>query len=352
MSKDNIILKMDEKILGEQLQDSDFASKIHEAIGLLFSERGLCADRARELLSNLAGVVSILNEELSRIDSDVCESENHHDQFRYKENDFVDDSDAGASGEIRYCKEDWEIAKGLNDIAEGMYNDVSEDDKARFCMDGIYPGYSKARFKILFVAREAYCMDGENYMRVVGESLKNGRFGEWTINQYPFHRRQFYIAWGIANNFPDWKDVPWATEISEKIKFGTPSCNLGWAFMNLCKISNKTGSWETDYETYRKFVKDQGENLKKEIEIIKPHLIIGSGVYDLVELLGYKNVDKENNNCFYWSDGINGVPPMLDCYHFSAIKSDQKCYYEAVRDVLCNHRESFGNNAPWTCGGK
>lgn len=344
---EKIVIKLDRKQLGINAEIDNLES-ISLRMKQILGAEGVTLDQARDLLSIVTTVGEAIESQLKSVEKQVAVEKKEDcglEQCLYTKRDFVSDG--------ILCEEDWEIACKLNDLANEIFTGLKTDeDKAHFYMDGIYPGYAKMATKILFVAREAYWMENCNYMRVVGESIRNNKIGGWTLNQYPFHRRQFYLAYGILNGFKDWNtEVPYADEICRAFKFGQPDGNLSWAFMNLCKISNKMRDWHTDYEAFHRFIAENSKAIKKEVEILKPDLIIGSGVGELAEILGYSSndVDRSNCNCFYYKgvkkDGDNSInlPPMLYCYHFSAVKNDRKCYYEAVRDVLKKHQEDFPN---------
>jgi len=256
----------------------------------------------------------------------------------------------------------------LRDKIRGIWKPFEGVDG--FYHDGFYPQYLNQPLKILFVGREAWGDVKGDYIQTVGHWLTTEeKDGGWNVNLYPFHRRQFYMAYGLISavkrcqnngnrdlarsDFPAWKDVPWAEEMAKKIFAKTNGevdvgglNSISWAFMNLSKICNSSGSWETDYSVYTPFVQDHQEQIKKEIKELNPHLIIGANVYELVSLLEYGEKDARNANCHYYynpavhKDG-HVFPPLLNCYHFSAIKKEQTCFYDSVMDVLMEHAEEW-----------
>lgn len=253
------------------------------------------------------------------------------------------------------------LAAKLNKLARCMYSSLNEEDKKLFNMDGFYPYYTQQPLRLLFVGREACWMSGKNYIETLLKDLREGKVNSYSIDQYPFHKRQFYMAYGILSavakedgelEFPEWNDVPWAADLG-KILFARNNKNeeaytdatikpqhcfsgMSWAFMNLSKLSNDTGDWKTDDRRYRPFVESHKDCIKQEFDLLKPDLIIGANVYDLVNILGYdeKSCDRENANCYYYPSPKEGIPPFLNCYHFSAIKNDKTCFYDAVMQVL------------------
>lgn len=152
-------------------------------------------------------------------------------------------------------------------------------------------------------------------------------------------------------SFPKWNDVPWASDLArilfaresinkdliEDVEIKPVSCiqGMSWAFMNLSKISNDTGDWTTDNKRYGSFVQPRHDLVREEIEILRPDVIVGANVHDLVPILGYEDAESDRDtdaNCYYYPSK-NGFPPFLNCYHFSAIKNDQTCFYDAVMTV-------------------
>ena len=260
---------------------------------------------------------------------------------------------------MRHDEED-RLRERLNDLAKRWREGLKENQEL-FNFDGFYPNYTKQRVKILFVGREACYMSGRNYCDVIGDGLAKNVIGDkikWTVAQYPFHRRQFYIAYGIlmaacsGGMFPEWNDVPNVCELTKIFGRGGGGGSkemaegISWAFINLSKLSNNTGDWRTDDARYRPFVSDKKnrEHLQEQIKILAPDVIIGSNVYDLVEIMGYdRNADVQNKNCYFYKEkeGEEPLPPFLNCYHFSAVKSDQTCFYEAIRDVVSRHLETL-----------
>jgi hypothetical protein len=246
---------------------------------------------------------------------------------------------------VKYEAEDETMLDNLNKLFEEWENGLTADEKTLFNRDGFYPGYNHQKVKILFVGREACYMAGKNYAECMYASFKKGYVGKWTVNQYPFHRRQAYIAYGIFKawegdkwRWPSWSTgVPWASEICKGV--GGKE-KISWALINLSKLSNETGDWRTDSNRYWPFVKKEKnqKRLKEQISILNPDIIIGGNVQELVDILGYKESPNINNaNCYAYYE--EGLPLFLNCYHFAAIKSDEKCFYEPVGQVLEKYRD-------------
>ena len=270
---------------------------------------------------------------------------------------FVDLCDMKALYEdVEMPKEEEEMVKELKVLSQKWVEYIQNSTSLcgnieLFNMDGFYPFYVKQKPRILFVGREACWMQGKNYITTVCPCIKDDNFNGWTVNQYPFHRRQFYIAYGIIRfffskgEFPDWDNVPWASEMAKNI-FGRVNGELtgtldsiSWAFINLSKFSNETGAYQTDYTNrYWPFVNDEQNRayLREQINILRPQLIVGANVEELVEILGYGKCDNGVANCFYYAPE-GQLPPFLDCFHFAAFKSDRDGFYVPIGEVLKRH---------------
>ncbi len=256
-------------------------------------------------------------------------------------------------------EEEENMSGSLKDLSQRWIEYIQKaktlcENKGLFNMDGFYPFYTKQNPRILFVGREACWMQGKNYITTVCPCIMKDDFNKWTVNQYPFHRRQFYIAYGIINffskgEFPNWDNVPWASEMAKNI-FGRVNGELtgtldsiSWAFINLSKFSNETSDYQTDYvNRYWPFVNDEQNRvyLREQIGILRPQLIVCANVNDLVKILGYGKCDDSVADCFYYSPQ-NGYPPFLDCYHFSAFKSDRDGFYVPIGEVLKRHEDEI-----------
>ena len=78
----------------------------------------------------------------------------------------------------------------------------------------------------------------------------------------------------------------------------------------------------------------------KQISTLNPQIIIGANVPDLVSILGYGEPDTRVDACYYYK-ATDNFPPFLNCFHFAAIKKDRECFYDAVKSVINNNRDSI-----------
>lgn len=271
--------------------------------------------------------------------------------------------------DIYKTDKDKELKKEIDTLAEEWRSSLVDGQRKLFNMDGFYPYYTSMtgnlKKKILFVGREACYMADNDYMSTVYSHLVKNDFNGWTLNQYPFHRRQFYLAYGIMSALknggtaPKWDDVPWASEMvlgdtaknAKRIFAADGENSISWAFINLSKLSNETGDYRTDSARYVPFVSDQRNQafIREEIRLLKPDVIIGANVFELVGILDYdaEKVDTENESCYYYAPVESEkfkdrLPPFLNCYHFAAIKSDGKCFYDPVMQVLEKNWNDLG----------
>lgn len=243
-----------------------------------------------------------------------------------------------ASNGVKYkLDDDNDMQRQLTDLFKEWWNALSDTDKDLFNRDGFYPGYNSQKFKILFVGREACYMAKKNYIETMYANFQNNDIAGWTINQYPFQRRQAYIAYGILNKWKSWEEVPPASDICSMV--GEDN-GISWAFINMSKLSNETGDWRTDGNRYWPFVNDNNNQrmLKRQIEILNPDIIIGANVPELTNILDYEAPDKTESACYYYK-AKGKFPPFLNCFHFAAIKKDKECFYNAVKNVIGNHHD-------------
>lgn len=261
------------------------------------------------------------------------------------ESQMAHDKENICNGGVEYEAGEKDMLGRLDNLFKEWKSKLPGDEEELFNRDGFYPGYSRQKVRILFVGREACYMAGRNYIEYMYNSFKSRYIGKWTVNQYPFHRRQAYIAYGILKawdgikpseedqkwQWPNWDDVPVASEtckeVGEKDKYS-------WAFINLSKLSNETGDYRTDGNRYWPFVNSKENQccLRKQISILNPDIIIGANVPELADILCYGKPDTSNGNCYAYYK--KGLPLFLNCYHFAAIKGDEKFFYEPVGKVL------------------
>lgn len=89
-------------------------------------------------------------------------------------------------------------------------------------------------------------MAGEDYIEIIYGSYVNGEnIGGRTLAQAFFHRRMFCMAYALAHGLCEFEGIPGVYEISET--FAAPG-GLSFAFMNISKISNDGGNYQSDWK--------------------------------------------------------------------------------------------------------
>lgn len=209
-----------------------------------------------------------------------------------------------------------------------------------FVEDGFYPFYTQQPVKILFIGREALGMAGLNYVKTLFEAYKANSVGEKSLDKYKFHHLMFYIAYGIIQREPDWKKIPYASKLAEN--FGTQN-GISFAFMNLSKFSNESGSWEADNLLIDSFLEKSQkakENLfNKEIELLSPDLIFTMNLEGRINFLG-EITERQNGKDVDFMKLKTGSRqiPLLNTWHFaSPNKSEYQNFFKPIVKTLQKH---------------
>ena len=183
-------------------------------------------------------------------------------------------------------------------------------------------------------------MAGLNYVKTLFEAYKANSVGEKSLDEYKFHHLMFYIAYGIIHREPDWKKIPYASKLAEN--FGTQN-GISFAFMNLSKFSNESGSWEADNLLIDSFLEKSQkakENLfNKEIELLSPDLIFTMNLEGRINFLG-EITERQNGNDVDFMKLKAGSKqiPLLNTWHFaSPNKSEYQNYYKPIVETLQKH---------------
>lgn len=204
--------------------------------------------------------------------------------------------------------------------------------KKNFCSDGFYPYYTHQKVKVLFIGQESYWLNGCDYIHTFIDTYRKE-----SINKMVFHRRLFYVAYGILNNFPAWKDVPYPNSIKDRILCKN---GLSFAFMNISKTSYPDGYRHTNWGELMESVRAGSAFIREEVKLLAPDIVITmslmgnneikEALFDSCELL-----DASSNNVHVYR-GVNGGKQMLvlDTWHFSALKSQCACYYEPIKSAM------------------
>lgn len=197
--------------------------------------------------------------------------------------------------------------------------------------DGFYPYFSKQKIKVLFVGREALCLEG-NYLDVLYNCYKRNKVGDINLNSYQFHRLMFLVTYGLNNDFIPWDAMPKVTDMTAS--FATDA-GISFAFMNLSKFSNDSGERDTDWGLIDSFSsafeKSKLNYFNTEIEIINPDLIITMNLESRIDVLGRKEVIKYGNTASYFYLHCNDKKILtIDTFHFSASKQNKDSFYTPI----------------------
>mgnify|MGYP000934652881 FL=1 len=240
------------------------------------------------------------------------------------------DFEKGVLDELELLFKDWHAEAKTKQFAY----EYSADDMV---FDGIYPYYTKQKCKILFIGREALGINGLNYIDVLYNAYKGNRIGNKHINQHKFHYLMFYIAYGANNGFPNWNEIPAASELSAT--FATSS-GISFSFMNISKLCNESEDWKADWTLIDSFIdafKDSKRNYyRDEIAIINPDIIITMNLEIRLAALGKVDVIEYGEDISKYNILINDKNiPLFDLFHFSAPgKSPKEKYYDIISKAI------------------
>ncbi|UZE97276.1 hypothetical protein [Alkalimarinus alittae] len=244
----------------------------------------------------------------------------HASKLHYPENELV------IQNELNSVFREWSSFA----IGKPFPNKRTSDDMV---LDGFYPYYSKQKCKVLFVGRESLGLTGDNYIDLLHHIYTTKKtIGDKTLNQHRFHALMFYITYGLNNDCCHWNDIPMATEIADTF---ASERGISFAFMNLSKLSNDTDDWNADWALIDGFVdvfNDSPVNyFANQIDTVCPDIILTMNLESRLKVLGEVSVI-EYGECasYYTLRTANKKYLLIDLYHFSAIKSQQSCYYEPV----------------------
>ena len=213
-------------------------------------------------------------------------------------------------------------------------------DPAWFVTDGFYPRYTEQKKKILFIGREAYGIAGGSYIDELHACYKNNSIGNTSIGQYPFHRRLFYVAWGLTNGCQPWPEIPAVTALTPGL--AEPG-GLSFAFMNFSKLSNETDTpTKLNYPVVEAFLEctqaSGGDFFNREIGILEPDLIITMKFWDewLYSLGELKTLPSGNDKLGRYFLKVNGRETLLlNGFHFSARNKCDRCdFYDPMVEAL------------------
>lgn len=250
---------------------------------------------------------------------------------------------------ISYPDYEQEKLGQIKSLMSEWKSSLSAEEQRLFVPDGFYPHYFSKNPRILFVAKESTGMLGLAYIDTLFECYRNEkRIGEKNINQYRFHARMMYMAYGILNKestFEEFQATPPASKIGDT--FGTED-GVSFAFMNISKSSNENGTYANEKLIAASYAHGK-EFIKREIELFEPDVIISANVTKYItNLFGEPNKLEEIGGngevCDVCAQTIrvNGNDTLLlDCWHFSSIKDKKD--FEHFYHPVCEFTKKYFN---------
>lgn len=227
----------------------------------------------------------------------------------------------------------------------------SPQDIKVFCSDGFYPFYTFQKIKILFVGQESYDLDGQDYIQKFYKVYRTGQMENGvSINQSMFHRRAFYVAYGILHQFPSWKDVPYPDAHCGDI---FSKNGISFAFMNISKISPDCGYRHTKWDDVMRSVHEGSNYIREEVKMLAPDIVITMALMRNEKIRSalfdaYIEVNCADPNIHVYR-ATNGGKEMLvlDAWHFSAVKNELDCYYQPIEQAVRKHYcHNYVNDIP------
>lgn len=198
-----------------------------------------------------------------------------------------------------------------------------------FTYDGFYPFYFHQPIRILFIGRAAYDMAGCDYIQTHYAIYR----GEKSFGNRAFHRRIFYMLHAVLEGFDNWGDVPTAHSYAREF---ASAGHVSFAFMNLSKISNETGKRKTQWKVLHAFVERSVAEIRKEIEILDPDLIITANItlHNVLDKLQIIHREEDDVLDVYRAQ-LNGRNiHVFNTYHWSDLKHEEyRAFYECIRDA-------------------
>ncbi|MGI2172463.1 hypothetical protein ACROAE_20160 [Shewanella sp. MF05960] len=223
------------------------------------------------------------------------------------------------------------------DIVTLPFNMTSAD----IVWEGFYPYYFSQRCKVLYIGWESLGLIGENYIDLMHHcyTIKKKINGK-SINQQKFHRLKLEIAYGLNNGHCEFEKVPKASDICNNfaVKGG-----VSFAFLNLSKFSNESGSsdanWELINSSMVKLKSAQGNFFTQQIDLFEPDIIITMNLESKLNTLGKVSmIEGDSKASRYILQTETTEYPLIDTYHFSARNSPETDFYIPIMAAI----EKFG----------
>lgn len=247
-----------------------------------------------------------------------------------------------------FLPEDQKISDELGQLFEEWFRSLEKDNYFKktglspdgFVVDGIFPGYSAQKIKILYIGRESWDLDGHHYIDKHLEWIKAGNFNGTHLNQKGVWRKLLKFTWGILHE-ASWEAIPAAADLAADF---AEKGGFSFAIENVSKISRPwNGSTKADWGIIQGFVNASlatGKNFYgREAGIINPDLAISMNVVEKMDEAVFGDsleyVKNPNPDVALFKLGINGkIIPLLDTWHFDARKKEEEMYENLRQAIL------------------
>lgn len=195
--------------------------------------------------------------------------------------------------------------------------------------DGIYPGYTQQKFKVLFVGRDCHGLKGYDYSWTTWDNLKKQRQGGYKN----FDRSIMAIGYVLSKGFGIDSITKVVSNIYKDITHNHKYEDLSFAFVNLSKIDNHKDCYKFRKKDAEFFVRVVGKQLiNEQIDIISPDLIIGLNLEDC-----NMNVFKEIFNC----EPCNNSYKTFRLYKFETEKGDVIDFIDSKKHFSCFSKDAI-----------
>ena len=211
--------------------------------------------------------------------------------------------------------------KALKEKIDALNTKWEEACPENFVSYGFYPYYTKQKYRLLFVGREARGGDdikkcGYDYIKFI-----YGNYISGDMLDGAFHHRIFYFSYGLLYDFPKCTDNEQLHKMRDTALVEFVRGGLSFAFMNISTIANETGCVYTRKEAYAKSEQEGRKFRKKMIEILAPDIIVCANCGEDISRLADNKCELEPRNETVVTDKLSfGTKSCLrfDTYHWSS----------------------------------
>ncbi len=245
---------------------------------------------------------------------------------------------------INKLMKEWKdsISKELDklDKRQAQEYESKEIDKM-FISDGFYPYYTKQKYRILFIAKfspelgEYEDIDEDLcYIPIIYYSItERKKIGATPLDGHKFHSLMLKVAYGILNGFIPFASVGKASCLASKF---AREGGFSYAFMNISKLKGM----RCDCRKSILEISKEREFVAREIEILKPDIIIGMNLKEelkeLFDGIFTKEPQKKYSGDNIWRYELrigNEKYCYLDSHSFAAINKEEQVIYDSIMEA-------------------